>query len=78
MKNASVNKKGVVVVVAQPADRLLLSPEVCGSGLVIGEFFKNIYLLSTVPIEKMKIKKKRPGMPIFKKRKDIKNVEKLF
>ena len=54
---------------AQPADRLLLSPEVCGSGLVIGEFFKNIYLLSTVPIEKMKIKKKRPGMPILKREK---------
>ena len=57
------------VVVAQLVERSLPIPEICGSKSVID---KNLYLFWTfvycqLCIEKMKIKKKRPGMAHFKK-----------
>ena len=55
------------VVVAQLVERLLPIPEVRGSNPVIG---KNLYRTFTVNcIEKTKIKKKRPGMAHFFKKK---------
>ena len=54
------------VVVAQLVEWLLPSPEVYGSSPVIG---KHLYWTFTVNcIEKMKIKKKRPGMAHFLKK----------
>ena len=51
------------MVVAQLVERLLPIPEVRGSDPVIGK-----KLISNINcIEKMKLKKKRPGMAIFKK-----------
>ena len=38
----------MAVVVAQLSERSLLIPEVCDSNLVVGEFLRDIYLLSTV------------------------------
>ena len=59
------------VVVAQLVERLLPIPEVCGSNPVIG---KNLHSTFTVNcIEKTKIKKKRPGMAHFFKKKLIRN-----
>ena len=56
-----------MVAVAQLLERSLPTPEVHGSNPVIGEV-----LLSIVNcIEKTKIKKKRPGMALLKKRKNI-------
>ena len=55
------------VVEAQLLERSLPTPEVCGSNPGIG----NIYIEHLFPvncIEKMKIKKKRPGMAHFFKK----------
>ena len=56
------------MIVAQLVERLLPIPEVRGSSPVIG---KKLYRIFTVNcVEKTKIKKKRPGMAHFlKKRK---------
>ena len=53
------------MVVAQLVERSLLNPEVRGSNPVVGE---KLYWKFTVNcIEKTKIKKKRPGLSLFKK-----------
>ena len=54
------------VVMAELVKRLLPIPEVCCSNPVIANFcFEHLFTVNW--IEKTKIKKKRPGMPIFKK-----------
>ena len=50
------------VVVAQLIEQSLPTPEIRGSNPDIGKILSANYT-----IEKTKIKKKRPGMPIFKK-----------
>ena len=57
-------------VVAQLVEQSLPTPEIRGSNPVIGNllYWSFICLLSTVPIEKKKIKKKRPGMAHFIKK----------
>ena len=50
------------VVVAQLVERLLPTPEICGSNPDIGKT-----LTSNCKLEKTKIKKKRPGMAHLKK-----------
>ena len=58
------------MVVAQLVEQLLPIPEVRGSNQVIS---KNSYWTSNVNwIEKMKIKRKRPGMVHLKKEKKLK------
>ena len=52
------------VVVAQLVERSLPIPEVRGSNPVIGK--KLYWIFTVICIEKTKIKKKRPEMPIFK------------
>ena len=48
---------------AQLPERLLPTPEICGSNSVIGEFLKNNYILSNV----LKNKEREPGNGPFKK-----------
>ena len=50
---------------AQFVEWSLLTPEVHGSNPVIGKLLSDIYLFAVNCIEKMKIKKKRPGMAHF-------------
>ena len=51
-------------MLAQLVEQLLRKPEIRGSNPVIGKF----YLPITQKIEKMKIKKKRPGMTHLSKK----------
>ena len=64
------------MVVAQLVEHSLPIPEVRGSNPVIGKylFISNICILSTVCVEKTKIKKKRPGMAHFFKKKQWKRL----
>ena len=52
------------VVVAQLVERSLLIPEVCGLNPVIGKIYIE-HLFTDNCVEKMKIKKKKPGMAHF-------------
>ena len=54
------------VVVTQLVERLLRIPEVLYLNPVIGKFYIE-HLFTVNWIEKMKIKKKRPGVPHLKK-----------
>ena len=56
----------MAVVVAQLAEWLLPTPEFHGLNPIIGNFFKNTYLLTVNCTGKTKIKKKRPGMAHLK------------
>ena len=60
-----------VVVVAQLVERSLLTPEVRSSNPVIGKLLSDIYLITVNWIEKTKMKKKRPGMAHFLKKKSL-------
>ena len=53
---------------AQLVEWSLLTPEVHDSNPVIGKLLSDIYLFTVNCIEKMKIKKKRPGMAHFLKK----------
>ena len=50
------------MVVAQLAERSLPTPEICGSNPDIGNVLFGMYLSVDCYPEKMKIKRKRPGM----------------
>ena len=56
---------------AQLVEWLLPTPEAHGSNPVIGKIYIEHCLLSTVTIEKTKIKKKRPGMAHLKNNKKV-------
>ena len=56
------------MVVALRVEQLLPKPEVRGSNPVIGKFLCRTFVYYQLyDIEKMKIKKKRPGMVYFEK-----------
>ena len=55
------------MVVAQLVERLLPTPEVCGSNLVIGKIYIEHCLLSTV-LKSQQKKKKSPGIAHFIKK----------
>ena len=56
------------MVVAQLVERLLLTPEVCGSNPVIGKIYIERLLSTILKLEETKRNenKKRPGMALFK------------
>ena len=68
VKNDCQRKKGEAVVVAQLAERSLRTPEIRGLNPDIGNIL-NILSVNCYP-EKTKVKKKRPGMAHFFKKKE--------